>query len=103
MLQHTVLFRLKPECINDSTLHRIEQVYSQLSRLLPDDVRSTAVVQNTVERSQNMDFMVTMLLKEESSLQTYLTHPVHVAFTQELRPQLADVCSFDCATDGAAL
>ena len=95
-MKHYVLMRLKEGVFDEAAERDYRETFEKLKEALPDDILSVAVRKNTVERPQNMTVMIEMSLKDQKSLQKYLTHPLHVGIGQRYNPFVEAIASFDC-------
>lgn len=92
---HMVFMKFEPGFFRPEVTEQIATAFSQLSAALPDDIYEAQVKVNCIERQTNMDLLIRMHLKDESSLARYLNHPIHVAIGEQINPHIINRCSFD--------
>ena len=69
--------------------------YSQMVREIPQ-VISAVVLENCVDRFGNCDILVKLELTDESGLQAYIKHELHLRLMEETAGRVEKVCGFDC-------
>ncbi len=94
MLTHYVLFKYKEGFFSDEKLSEMKSVFDRVCRDV-DGVEGYTIDKNAVSRDSNMDLMVTMLLRDETALRAYVSHPAHVEISQRYAPNIVKICSFD--------
>ena len=95
-IRHLVLMRLKPGVFTPEARKDYEDTFAALKAALPEDILDAKVHENVVDRPQNMTVMIEMTLKDQTSLQKYLSHPLHVGIGQRYNPYVEAIASFDC-------
>lgn len=91
---HYVLLKFVPGADLDAAEARVRQTYNALAEALPY-LNGPRVYRSCVERDSNADIMVELLLDDESCLQSYLTHPLHLQMARDMQDVLAGKTSFD--------
>ena len=92
--------KLKDGAFDGRALQDYVATFDALMKALPDDILAVKVSRNAVSRPSNMDVMIEMRLKDESSLGTYLRHPLHVAIGERYNPLVERIASFDTMEEG---
>ncbi|MBQ9010647.1 MAG: Dabb family protein [Clostridia bacterium] len=95
-MRHIVMMRLKPGVFDEAAEREYRETFDALAREMPEEILRVQVHRNIVDRAQNMTVMIEMTLREEASLQRYLTHPLHVAMGKKYNPYVEAIASFDC-------
>ena len=95
-MTHYVLLKLAPGSDVDKAEARVRQVFAELDGELPY-LNDPMVYRSCVERDTNAQLMVVMQLDSADYLQSYLTHPKHVALAQGMKEEgtLIGTMSFD--------
>ena len=94
-LRHVVLLAFK-RAASPQAVEQIEAAFSRLGSQL-DEVAALEWGRNVSPENLARGFTHCFLLtfKTEADRDTYLAHPEHLAFTEELRPHLDNVCVVD--------
>ena len=95
-MKHFVLMRLKPGVFDEKAERDYRETFEALQKALPEEILAVSVRRNVVDRPQNMTVMIEMSLKGPTSLQKYLSHPLHVGIGQRYNPFVEAIASFDC-------
>lgn len=93
-MTHYILLKLTPEADAEAAEAVIRNAYRDLEQILPF-LRHPRIYRNCIVRDSNADFMIMLELDTRKDLQTYLTHPLHVAMAQTLKDSIAVRISFD--------
>lgn len=91
---HYVLLKLAPGSDLDAAEARVRKTYNELAETLPY-LNEPQVFRSCVERDSNADIMAVIRLDDESCLQPYLTHPLHVQMAQDMKDVVIGRTSFD--------
>lgn len=94
MLTHYVLFKYKDGFFSDEKLSEMKTVFDHVCRDI-DGAEGYSIDKNVVSRDSNMDIMVTMLLRDETALREYVSHPEHAEISRRYAPNIVKICSFD--------
>jgi hypothetical protein len=94
MIVHYVLFKYKEGFFSEEKLSEMKNVFDHVVRDV-DGVEKYEIDKNVVDRPSNMDVMVTMYLRDETSLKSYISHPEHVEISNRYAPNITKICSFD--------
>ena len=70
------------------------KTYEELAQTLPY-LNDPQVFRSCVERDSNADIMAVIRLDDESCLQPYLTHPLHMQMAQDMKDVVIGRTSFD--------
>lgn len=95
-MKHFVLMRLQPGVFDEKAERDYRETFEALQKALPEEILAVSVRRNVVDRPQNMTVMIEMSLKDQTSLQKYLSHPLHVGIGQRYNPFVEAIASFDC-------
>ena len=95
-MRHILMMRLMPGIFDEAAEQEYRSTFDALAKALPEEVQSVRVIRNIVDRPQNMTVMIEMQLRDESSLQQYLKHPLHQAIGKKYNPYVEAIASFDC-------
>ena len=95
-MKHFVLMRLQPSVFDEEAERDYRETFEALQKALPEEILDVTVRRNVVDRPQNMTVMIEMSLKDQTSLQKYLSHPLHVGIGQRYNPFVEAIASFDC-------
>ena len=95
-MRHFVFMRFEKDYFDKAVFEYIEETFSRLQSVLPEEILACRVRQNCVERESNMDLMIEMELKNRQSLELYLKHPLHLAIGERMNSYITSRCSFDC-------
>ena len=95
-MKHFVLMRLQPGVFDEAAERDYRETFEALQKALPEEILDVTVRRNVVDRPQNMTVMIEMSLKDQASLQKYLSHPLHVGIGQRYNPYVEAIASFDC-------
>ena len=82
MIRHLVLFKLNEGVAKDE--QRVlagAKAFEELGALIPE-LREWECGWNTTERDIAYDYAINSLVEDREALQSYLTHPEHVAAAQ---------------------
>lgn len=86
MLNHIVMFRRRHDVAENPALERaLAQRMAALGPLI-GTVRSWNFRANTSRRPVSWDYVLESSVDNEADLQSYLTHPLHVALVADLKP-----------------
>ena len=91
---HYVLLKFVPGTDLDAAEARVRKTYDELAETLPF-LNDPEVFRSCIERDSNADIMAKVRLDDESCLQPYLTHPLHLAMAQHFKGMLIGRTSFD--------
>ena len=94
-MRHFVLMKLKDGAFDAAAEADYRETFEALKRALPEDVLDARVIRNIVSRQSSMDVMIALRLKDASSLNKYLSHPLHVAIGERYNPFVENIASFD--------
>ena len=95
-MKHFVLMRLQPGVFDEEAERDYRETFEALQKALPEEILDVTVRRNVVDRPQNMTVMIEMSLKDQASLQKYLSHPLHIGIGQRYNPFVEAIASFDC-------
>ena len=98
-IRHIVMMRLKPGVFTEEAEKDYRDTFEAIRDALPGDVLDVRVERNIVNRSQNMTVMIEMILRDESSLDLYLQHPLHREIGRRYNPSVEAIASFDSEFD----
>lgn len=93
-MYHYVLLKFAPGTDLDAAEARVRKTYDELNEAL-SFLNEPQVYRCCVERDSNADIMARVHLDDESCLQPYLTHPLHVGMAQSFKDMLIGRTSFD--------
>lgn len=91
---HYVLLKLAPGSDLDAAEAKVRATYNALAQALPY-LNDPMVYRSCVERDSNADLMAVIRLDDESCLQPYLTHPLHMQMAQDMKDVVIGRTSFD--------
>ena len=91
---HYVLLKFAPGTDLDAAEAKVRSTYDALAETVPF-LHDPKVYRCCVERDSNADIMATIRLDDESCLQPYLTHPLHVGMAQDFKDVVVGRTSFD--------
>ena len=94
-MKHYVLLKLVPGADADRVFESMSETYRKLEAAMPQ-LHNPKVHKNCVVRDSNADIMAEIELDGPEFLQTYLTHPLHVAMAEGFKGTVAARTSFDC-------
>lgn len=95
MMRHIVMFRFVDGYFSELVFVHAIAVFDRLKEELPEEIRSVEVCKNCISRQGNSDLAVIMELKDETSLDRYLNHPIHLEFVKQWLPNITARASFD--------
>ncbi len=95
-MRHFVFMKFEPGFFDTGVFEYIRSTFASLKAVLPEDILFCRVSRNCVERERNMDLMIEMELKDKSSLELYLLHPLHIAIGERMNSHVTERASFDC-------
>ena len=93
-MKHYVLLKLAPGADKEAVYSRVWSTYEALDKEL-EWLNFPQVYRSCVDRDSNADIMAVIDLDDESHLQPYLTHPLHVQMAQDLKDVIVSRTSFD--------
>jgi len=97
MIEHLVIFKLKPES-TDAQRQEVVTRLRGLRDLIPDIIELTAGF-NTSDRSQGFEVGLFVRLPSHQALETYRNHPAHLSAVDEaIKPVLTDLIVVDYET-----
>lgn len=94
-MKHLVLFRFESHFLTSDRILEAEHALDELKMALPQNILTTAVRRNCVQRDVNYDLLMELELADETSLEKYLQHPVHMRLVKEWSPHITGRVSFD--------
>ena len=94
-MRHFVLMKLRDGAFDAAAEADYRATFQALKEALPQDVLAVRVARDVVHRPTSMDVMIEMRLRDVSSLEKYLTHPLHVAIGERYNPLVERIASFD--------
>jgi Stress responsive A/B Barrel Domain len=96
-LRHLVFFKFKSDT-STAEIRSIEEAFTSLARNL-DEVQSFEWGVNNSPEGLNKYFShcFNLTFAGEAARNTYLPHPKHLAFVEQLKPLIDDVLVFDYA------
>ena len=94
-MRHIVMMKLQEGCFDQEAEQEYRETFEALKEALPEDILSVRVFRNAVARPMNMDVMIEMELRDETSLPKYLKHPLHMAISGKYNPVVERIASFD--------
>ncbi len=98
MVEHLVLFKIKPE----ATPEQLDGMLAGLKRLPEqiDGILELTVGRNFSDRSQGHDIGLLVRFRDRAALETYLPHPAHRACVEnDVRPVMESVIVVDYEVD----
>lgn len=96
---HYLLLKFEQGYFTQDVFRLAADTFESLKEELPG-ITAVQVIQNSVCRSSNADLMVRMELSDQEMLYTYLNHPLHQRFAQQVSPHLVQKASFDQEQSG---
>ncbi len=91
---HYLLLKFNPGFFSDEVFSLAVHTYTELESALPG-IEKVQIYKNCVCRNSNADLLVKMDLASEAALSTYLKHPLHCGFIQEVGSQVSQRITFD--------
>ncbi|MEH0155515.1 Dabb family protein [Limibacter armeniacum] len=90
MINHTVLFKIKPEASEAQVKQMIDNLLALKNEIT--EIEAIHIGENFSDRSQGHDLMLYTLFKDKDALGKYAVHPAHVAvLEQDIKPILAGI------------
>lgn len=93
-MTHYVLFKFRPGYSMDQIQDWFDDTYKKMPEQIPG-IGNIKLMMNCHERDTNMDMMISMEMRDEKLIDSYLHHPLHLAFVKKTSPDLVSHVSFD--------
>lgn len=93
-MKHIVMLRFAQGKMDNQYYDLAVKTFQSLQETLPE-IKKVSVKKNCVLRNGNYDLMIEMDIADKESLDTYLRHPLHIAFADAVTPVMDSRASFD--------
>ena len=91
---HYVMIKFQEGYLGEERIAMIRDTYTEMLEAI-DGILGVEIHENIIERDSNADLMIRIELEGAAALDTYLNHPLHVAFAREARPNIVKMVTFD--------
>jgi hypothetical protein len=93
-MKHYLILKFKEGDFSPDVAREIERILAPLAG--EPGISGVAVRENCVERGDNHDLMVEIVMDGVLALENYLAHPCHAELVRFAGPKAASKVTFDC-------